>query len=76
VHEDKQHLIFRPNKAYTLFYWDKGWKLIARKTVPLQSKAISFSKVPKNALFILVPEYSKLKDRPFLISKQGQMIWF
>jgi hypothetical protein len=76
--EQEHYLIYRPNKKYRLYYWNSTWKLIAEKTTPEigQVKEMSFENVPKNALLMLVPEYTQRKERPFIINEKGERLWW
>jgi hypothetical protein len=37
---------------------------------------MTFVNVPDNALLLLVPQYSKRKERPFIITENGSRNWF
>lgn len=76
INEQEGYLVFRPGKNYRLYYWDNAWKAIgSQKVLPL-AKSIIFSNVPKNALLLLIPEYSERKERPFVIKDDGTRQWF
>jgi len=73
--QDK-YLIFRPGSKYVLFYWDKAWKNAGEKTAVKGSNEIVFQKVPTNALYLLRPEYSQGRERPFIINQKGDRYWY
>lgn len=71
------YLIFQPKKSYTLYFWDKFyWHPLARKSTTEDTQELTFQKVPKNALLLLIPEYSKKKERPFIITNDGKRLWW
>jgi hypothetical protein len=74
--EQDKYLLFKPSKNYDLFYWDNAWKLLETKTTVADTHELIFDKVPKNALLILIPEYSQAKERPFIITDEGVRIWW
>jgi hypothetical protein len=39
-------------------------------------QSLVFENVPKNALLLLIPEYSQGKERPFIITDNQERIWF
>jgi len=77
IKELENYLLFRPNKKYRLIYWSKtNWELLAEKTTDQNTKELVFENVPKNALLLLIPEFSKHKERPFIITDEGQRLWW
>ncbi|MDI3318227.1 transglutaminase domain-containing protein [Pinibacter soli] len=76
VYEQDKYLVFRQGKKYKLFYWNNKWTSIAETTVNAEQKSLVFEKVPRNALLLLVPEYSQKKERPFTISDNGDREWW
>ncbi len=70
------YLKFRTGKVYTLYYYDKKWIKHSRKIPNSGSNRLLFKDVPKNALLILRPEYSKGKERPFSIQDNGTRLWW
>ena len=76
IKEQVKYLKFRQGKKYKLFYYDKGWKEIAEKTAEESTTELVFENVPKNALLILIPEYSEKKERPFVITDEGVRMWW
>ncbi|HEY0058717.1 MAG TPA: hypothetical protein VGB56_06250, partial [Flavisolibacter sp.] len=74
--EQPKYLVYRPGKKYTLHYWNNGWVALGTKEFIEGSPSLDFDEVPRNALLLLVPEYSKGKDRPFIITDEGQRLWF
>lgn len=76
IEEQEKYLKFRPDSKYTLFYWDNQWKVAGVKTSDENTHELVFGNVPANALLILVPNYSERKERPFIITGEGERIWF
>ena len=76
INEQDKYLFFRPGKNYQLYYWDNGWKLIGEKIATPDAHVMLFENAPKNALFLLIPEYSQGKERPFIITDEGKRVWF
>lgn len=74
--EQERYLIYRPGKKYTLYYWDNRWISLGKQITKTDTKELVFEKVPKNALLLLVPEYSVQKERPFIITDDGQRVWW
>ena len=70
------YLLFRPNTKYKLYFWDKSgkWNYIGQKNSAIQIKpndVLIFENAPSNALYLLIPEHSKGKERPFTIDDNG-----
>jgi hypothetical protein len=76
LQEQPGYLLYRPNKRYRLFYWDNQWKLIAELRTAGDTKTLVFTKVPSDALLLLVPEYTQKKERPFTIAADGTQYWW
>lgn len=77
IKELANYLIFRPNKRYRLVYWKRtNWEIIEQKTTKEGTKELVFENVPKNALLMLIPEFSKHKERPFVITDEGERLWW
>jgi hypothetical protein len=76
IKEQEKYLKFRPDKTYQLYYWDNTWILAGEQTATEETKALLFSDVPSNVLFMLIPEYSKGLERPFIIDNNGTRYWF
>ena len=74
--EQDNYLHYQSGKKYKLFYWNNDWVLIEEKTAADKAVELTFDNVPKNALLLLVPEYSKRKERPFMITDEGQRFWW
>ena len=72
----KDYLIFKPGKKYSLYYWDNDWKALGTQTAKDNANVLTFDNVPSNALLILIPEYSQHKERPFTIDNNGQRRWW
>lgn len=76
INWQENYLVFRPEKNYKLYYWDTNWKLCGQKKAAEGTEKLVFEQVPNNALLLLVPEYSQHKERPFIITGDGQRVWF
>lgn len=76
IKEQEGYLRFQTGKKYRLYYWDNKWKPLELKMAQEKTKSLSFQRVPENALLILIPEYSKHKERPFIITGKGERVWF
>lgn len=76
IYEQDKYLVFRPGKKYKLFYWNNKWQPLQELTAAENMKFLSFEKVPRNALLLLVPEYSQRKERPFTIADNGERMWW
>ncbi len=74
--EQDRYLKYRPLKKYQLYYWNNSWRLIDTQTAGETSVTLTFNNVPKNALLLLVPEYTQRKERPFMITEKGERIWW
>jgi hypothetical protein len=76
IKEENKYLAFQPGKSYKLFYWNNSWKLLAKKTAGINIHELSFINMPRNALFLLLPEYSEKKERPFMVMDDGKVKWW
>ena len=76
IKQQDKYLILRPDKHYKLYFWDNNWKLLARQKALEGSTELVFENVPKNALMMLIPEYSQGKERPFTITDEGERLWW
>ncbi len=76
LQEQQGYLVFQPQKKYRLYYWNNAWVLLAVKVAAPNTRAMSFEHVPANALLLLLPEYSQRKERPFVITDEGQRLWW
>lgn len=75
--EEAGYLTYRAGKYYTLYYWDKEWIPVGSKhPVSIKDKELMFEGVPHNCLLLLLPEYTQGKERPFIITEEGSIIWF
>ena len=61
-------------QIYELFYWDKGWKGLGKKTGD-NSEVISFENVPSNALYLL-HNYSGGNEERIFVYRDNQVIWY
>jgi hypothetical protein len=76
IKSQEQYLKYRDAKKYSLYYWNNKWVLLKTQTAGKMTEEMIFEKVPKNALLLLVPEYSQGKERPFIITDDGERVWF
>lgn len=76
IKEQDKYLRFRPDKKYTLYYWNNKWVKLDEKTTDATTTELKFQHVPNNALFLLIPEYSEGKERPFIITNNHERVWF
>ncbi len=76
IKEQERYLKFRVGKTYKLMYYDKGWKTLGEKTADENTKELIFDNVPKNALLLLTPNYGERKERPFVITEEGERLWW
>lgn len=74
--EQEKYLHFQAGKNYTLFYWDNAWKTVGQQRALAGTSRLMFVNVPRNALLLLLPEYSKHLERPFIIDNNDKRIWF
>ena len=73
--EQDKYLKYRAGKIYRLYFWDNKWVLIKQKMASNDNQ-LSFENVPENALLLMVPEYTQHKERPFIITSDGERIWW
>jgi hypothetical protein len=76
IKEQNPYLIFRTGKSYTLYWWSGKWKKAGTRIPNADTKELEFPDIPMNALLLLVPEYSQRKERPFIITANGERLWF
>jgi hypothetical protein len=76
IEEQEQYLKLQTGKKYKLFYWDGKWRQLGIQTAVENIKTLAFENVPSNALLMLIPEYSKRKERPFIITEENRRVWF
>ncbi len=76
INEEDRYLRFQSGKRYNLYYWDQNWKLCGVKIAMPSARSMSFENVPKNALLLLKPEYSTGKERPFMVTEEGKIVWW
>lgn len=75
IPEKDQYLRYRIGKKYTLHYWNKEWIKAETQTADT-SKGLTFNEVPDNTIYLLIPEYSRGKERPFTIDKKGGICYW
>jgi len=76
IENQDKYLFLQSGKKYKLLYWNNKWKSLGTKTAMQGSTSLLFDNVPKNALLLLIPEYSKGLERPFMITDEGKRIWW
>jgi hypothetical protein len=76
LEEQEHYLLYRPGKNYRLYYWDNNWKLVQGQKAGDKITELVFDNVPKNALLLLLPEYSQGKERPFMITDDNKRVWW
>ena len=75
IPEKDLYLRYRIGKKYTLHYWNREWVKVETQTAS-SNKGLTFDKVPDNTIYLLIPEYSRGKERPFTIDKKrGICYW-
>lgn len=72
ITEAPKFLYYRPEKKYTLYFWDKKWVRVSTKIAD-KSKVMTFEDIPSNTLYLLVPEYSEKKERIFTVTENGEI---
>ena len=70
VETDNEYIIIRKGSNYHLFYWYGKW-INVQSIKAENASSMTFDKAPRNALFVLVPEYSAGKERPFTVDDSG-----
>jgi hypothetical protein len=75
IAEKEKYLKFRLGISYELFYWDNNWKTLGKQKVTEAITEMTFNKVPKNALLLLVASDSRKLERPFIV-ENGERFWF
>jgi hypothetical protein len=78
IPQKQNYLIFRENAKYSLYYWDRSgkWQLLGTKipeTTINPFTTLIFDNVPSNALYVLIPQYSQGKERPFTVDDSGNI---
>jgi len=74
---DKDNYIkIQANKLYRLYFWNGKWELSGTQVGTQGNPVLIFPNTPKDALYLLVPEYSKGKDRPFIQEDNGSLSWW
>lgn len=76
ITEEPKYLAFRTGKKYRLFYWNNRWVPLGDRVPDQNTKELTYDEVPRNALLILIPEYTQGKERPFIVDETGKRLWF
>ncbi len=79
IKEMPGYLKFRTGTIYGLAYYDmkKGWTRIGHQTAKEDTTEMTFHKVPKNALLLMLPKVEgERKERIFTISDTGERVWW
>ena len=74
--EQEKYLKFHPFKKYTLFCWNNRWQKMEEQVARDTTTRMSFDGIPRNALLLLFPEDTKRKERPFIVTDEGNRVWF
>jgi hypothetical protein len=74
--EQERYLSYQTGKKYRLYYWYGKWKLLSTQKIDVNTNKLVFYNVPRNALMLLLPEMPKNKERPFIVTDEGERIWF
>jgi len=72
ITEAPKYLYYRIGKKYRFMYWDNRWVDGGVKTAT-ESKVLSFENIPSNTIYLLIPEYSELKERIFTVNDRGEI---
>jgi hypothetical protein len=76
LNEQDKYLKYKADHIYKLFYWDNKWKLIGEQKAKQDTHTMIFDKVPENALLLMYPDNTQYKERPFMITKEGERVWW
>ena len=76
INEQERYLKFRSGKTYKLYYWTNRWKQVGSQVTADSTTELVFNNVPKNALLLMIPDYSQRKERPFMITEEGERVWW
>jgi hypothetical protein len=76
INEENKYLIFKPGKSYKLYYWNNTWRLTGVKIASINEHKLLFINVPRNALYLLMPEGIEKKERPFMVTDDGKIKWW
>lgn len=72
--EEDGFLIFRKDKKYRFYFWDKKWKIIGTQTYK-DGQQLEFKHLPSHTLYLMIPEYTWGKERPFTF-ENGKRVWW
>lgn len=76
IKETDKYLALQSSKKYRLYYWDNAWKMVGIQIAGVNMHQLLFANVPRNALLLLLPEYSQKKERPFMVLDDGKIMWW
>jgi hypothetical protein len=76
IEEQVKYLAFRAGSKYTLFYWLNKWVAVGTKKAETAFTKLEYENVPANVLLLLVPDYTKGKERVFIIDENGKRKWY
>ncbi len=74
--EQEKYLKFHPSKKYSLYCWMNHWKKMGEQVATDTTTQMEFERIPKNALLLMFPEDTKHKERPFIMTDEGERVWF
>ncbi len=75
VNSDGIHLNIKIGETYTLYYWNNKW--VKHQAIEvISSSSLNFANVPKQALFLITTKTPNLKNRPFVINKSNNIVWY
>jgi hypothetical protein len=76
IEEQEKYLAFRTGSKYTLLYWLNKWVEVGTKAADKPFTKLQYENVPSNVLLLLLPDYSKGKERVFIIDAKGKRKWY
>jgi hypothetical protein len=76
IEEQAKYLAFRAGSKYILFYWLNKWVEVGTKIADKPFTKLQYENVPSNVLLLLIPDYSKGKERVFIIDSKGNRKWY
>ena len=76
IKQEAGYINFKFGRKYRLYFWNDRWLPIGQQVAAMTTTQMEFTNVPKHSLLVLIPEYSKRKERPFMITDDGKRTWF